>query len=576
MLGRVERRVAVPAGDEPIYAERPPQDLQSGLIYSCYSPDLFVSPERLGGYVQFSFAEHTLDVDRRELRRGTETIAVEPQVFDLLVYLIENRDRVVSKDDLIASVWGGRIVSDSTLTSRIFAARKALGDSADTQGLIRTVPRKGFRFVGEVGQPKVAAAAKPAEGEARPPSETREESAIPSTHRRASLAVMPFADRSDVTQVRGGAADALVHDVITRLAKLRSLFVIAEGTVFALHERGVGPAEAAQLLKVDYVANGSVRRSGKRLTIAVELVEARSARVVWADNFDRPLDDTFAILDEVGSRIVAAISTEIETLERNRAVLKPPSSLDAWEAHHRGLWHMYRFNKADNEQARHFFEVALRLDPTFARAYSGLSFTHWQNAFQGWAERGPEIERAYAAAAEGLMADDRDPAAHWAMGRALWLRGRQEQSIAELEQSVELSPNFALAYYTLGFVRAQSGDAQAAIAASDVARELSPYDPMLFAMLASRALALARLQRFEEASEWVVKAADRPNAHAHIRAMAALILALAGALTEARARMGALRSEAPSYALGDFFSAFDLDDKGKTLFQRAAGLIGMA
>ncbi len=536
-------------------------------------------PVASGGYVLFSFAEHTLDVDRRELRRGAETIPVEPQVFDLLVYLIENRDRVVSKDDLIASVWGGRIVSDSTLTSRIFAARKAVGDSAETQALIRTVPRKGFRFVGEIAPQTAPAAVKPAEGGARAtavPRDHEAESASPSTHRRASLAVMPFADNSDVVRVRGGAADALVHDVITRLAKLRSLFVIAEGTVFALHERGIGPAEAAQLLKVDYVANGSVRRSGKRLTIAVELVEARSARVVWADSFDRTMDDTFAILDEVGSRIVAAISTEIETLERNRAVLKPPSSLDAWEAHHRGLWHMYRFNKADNEQARHFFEVALRLDPTFARAYSGLSFTHWQNAFQGWAERGPEIERAYAAAAEGLMADDRDPAAHWAMGRALWLRGRQEQSIAELEQSVELSPNFALAYYTLGFVRAQSGDAQASIAATDVARELSPYDPMLFAMLASRALALARLQRFEEASEWVVKAADRPNAHAHIRAMAALILALGGAQTEARARMGALRSEAPSYALGDFFSAFDLDDEGKKLFQRAAGLLGMA
>jgi TolB-like protein len=531
-----------------------------------------------GEYVLFSFAEYTLDVDRRELRRGAESIPVEPQVFDLLVYLIENRERVVSKDDLIASVWGGRIVSDSTLTSRIFAARKALGDSAETQALIRTVPRKGFRFVGEIGPQKAPASVRSAEGEARATAITRggeAESASPSTHRRASLAVMPFTDRSDVTQVRGGAADALVHDVITRLAKLRSLFVIAEGTVFALHERGVGPAEAAQLLKVDYVANGSVRRSGKRLTIAVELVEARSARVVWADSFDRSMDDTFAILDEVGSRIVAAISTEIETLERNRAVLKPPSSLDAWEAHHRGLWHMYRFSKADNEQARHFFEVALRLDPTFARAYSGLSFTHWQNAFQGWAERGPEIERAYAAAAEGLMADDRDPAAHWAMGRALWLRGRQEQSIAELEQAVDLSPNFALAHYTLGFVRAQSGDAQAAIVATDIARELSPYDPLLFGILASRALALARLQRFEEASEWVVKAADRPNAHAHIRAMAALILALAGTLNEARSRLAALRSEAPSYELGDFLSAFHLDEPGEKLIRQAARMIGL-
>ena len=532
----------------------------------------------------YSFAEYTLDAARRELRRGPEAVAVEPQVFDLLVYLIENRDRVVSKDDLFASVWGGRIVSDSTLTSRIFAARKAVSDGADTQRLIRTIPRKGFRFVGEVAHDtppvpeKTPAAAHPAEAEPRASSGSAEDTkgdAAPSRHRRASLAVMPFADNSEVVRVRGGAADALVHDVITRLAKLRSLFVIAQGTVFALHERGVGPAEAAQLLKVDYVANGSVRRSGKRLTIDVELVEAASARVVWTERFDRSLDDTFAILDEVGTRIVASIATEIEALERNRAVLKPPNSLDAWEAHHRGLWHMYRFTKPDNEQARHFFETALRLDPTFARAYSGLSFTHWQNAFQGWAERGPEIERAYAAAAEGLMADDRDPAVHWAMGRALWLRGRQDQSIAELEQAVELSPNFAMAHYTLGFFRSQSGNARAAIAAADVARQLSPYDPMLFAMLAARALSLARLKRFEEASEWVVKAVDRPNAHAHIRAMAALILALGGLLEEARSRMGALRSEAPDYELRDFLIAFRLHEKDRRVFRQAADLIGM-
>ena len=135
------------------------------------------------------------------------------------------------------------------------------------------------------------------------------------------------------------------------------------------------------------------------------------------------------MLDEIGNRIVASIANEIETIERNRAILRPPSSLDAWEAHHRGLWHMYRFNRADNERARHFFETAVRLDPTFARAYAGLSFTHFQNAFQGWAEREPEIDRAFEAAGQSLMVDDRDPAAHWAMGRALWLRGRQDQSV---------------------------------------------------------------------------------------------------------------------------------------------------
>src|SRR6185295_830548 len=247
------------------------------------------------------------------------------------------------------------------------------------------------------------------------------------------------------------------------------------------------------MLNVDYVVSGSVRRTGKRLTVGVELVETRTARIVWADSFHRKLDDTFLVLDEIGDRIVATIANEIETLERNRAILKPPSSLDAWEAHHRGLWHMYRFSKADNEQARQFFSQALRLDPTFARAYAGLSFTHFQNAFQGWAEREPEIERAYETAGQSLMVDDRDPAAHWAMGRALWLHGRQDQSIIELERAIDLSPNFALGHYTLAFVHSQGGDPQAAVTFSDHSRHLSPFDPMLFAMFGSRAMGLVRL-----------------------------------------------------------------------------------
>ena len=393
--------------------------------------------------------------------------------------------------------------------------------------------------------------------------------------RRASIAVMPFLDLSAALSARGGAADALAHDVITRLAKLRSLFVIAQGTVFALHERRIGPEEAGRMLNVDYVASGSVRRQGKRLTVMVELAETRTARIVWAEIFDHKLDDAFLVLDEIGNRIVASIASEIETIERNRAVLKPPASLDAWEAHHRGLWHMYRFTKPDNERARDFFQMAVRLDPTFARAYAGLSFTHFQNAFQGWTKREPEIERAFEAAGQSLMADDRDPAAHWAIGRALWLRGRHDQSVLELEQAIDLSPNFALGHYTLAFVHSQAGDPGAAIASSDHSRHLSPFDPLLFGMLGARAMALVRLGRFEEAADWGIKAAARPNAHAHILAIAAFSLALAGRLDEARAHLAAIHSALPRYRIDDFLTAMRFAPEGERLFREGAKRIGM-
>ena len=310
---------------------------------------------------------------------------------------------------------------------------------------------------------------------------------------------MPFVDRSSDADRRGGVADALAHDVIVRLAKLRSMFVIAQGTTFTLRDRGIGPEEAGRMLNVDYVVSGAMRRSGRKLTVNADLIETRTARIIWADIFDDTINDTLDVLDEIGNRIVASIAHEIEMVERNRAILKPPSSLDAWEAHHRGLWHMYRFSKTDNERARQFFAQAVELDPTFARAYAGLSFAHFQNAFLGWKKAGPEIDRAYEAAGKSLMVDDRDPAAHWAMGRALWLRGDQDQSITELERAVDLSPNFATGHYTLAFVHSQSGDPHAAISFSDHSRSLSPFDPMLFAMLGARALSLARLGQYDDA-----------------------------------------------------------------------------
>jgi TolB-like protein/DNA-binding SARP family transcriptional activator len=397
----------------------------------------------------------------------------------------------------------------------------------------------------------------------------------PGAPRRASIAVMPFDDQSIAPGKRGGLADALAHDVITRLAKLRSMFVIAQGTVFALHERRIGPEEAGRMLNVNYVVSGSVRRAGTRLSVTVELTETRTARIVWTELFNQQLDDAFLVLDEIGNQIVASVANEIETIERNSAILRPPNSLDAWEAHHRGLWHMYRFNKSDNERARRFFEMAVRLDPTFARAYAGLSFTHFQSAFQGWAKREPEIDRAYAAAGHSLMVDDRDPAAHCAMGRALWLRGRHDQSVIELQQAVDLSPNFALGHYTLAFVHSQAGDPQAAISYSDHSRELSPFDPLLFAMLGARAMALVRLGRFEEAADWAVKAAARPNAHPHIYAIAAYSLALTGSLAEARTHAAAIKKRLPRYDFADFLAAFQFDSHGAALFKTGAMRIGL-
>ncbi|MEO8249480.1 MAG: transcriptional regulator [Burkholderiales bacterium] len=393
---------------------------------------------------------------------------------------------------------------------------------------------------------------------------------------RASVAIMPFSDpRAPSNGPRDALTDGFAHDLITRLAKLRSLFVIAQGTMFALHERKLGAQEAARTLDVNYVVSGSMQRRADRLILNVELSETRSARVLWADSFERELDDAFAVLHEIGDAIVAEVASEIEMAERNRSILKSPNSLDAWEALHRGLWHMYRFNQTDNEMARQCFELAARLDPGFSRAFAGLSFTHWQDAFQHWGEPAPAIERAYDAASRSLLADERDPAAHWAMGRALWLRGQQPQSLVELEAAVDLSPSFALGHYSLAFVHSQSGDPAAAISYSDHSRHLSPFDPLLFGMLGARAIALVRLGRFGEAADWAVKAAARPNAHVHIQAIAAFSLALAGRPGEARSFVTRIGQSAPNYRVADFLAAFHFSTDAAQVFRRGARETGL-
>lgn len=488
------------------------------------------------------------------LEKWLELAPFDQSVHELMLQALARRGRIRDAENHLAA------------TVRLF----------DAEGLDPTSLRHIWRAAraqsAVTSAPPTSAVSEPTSGPARETSPLVEPAGAMAASRRASIAVMPFTDR---TQDRGAFASGLVHDVITRLARLRSLFVIAQGTVFALHERRVDPESAARTLNVDYIVTGSVQIEGPNITVAVELAETRTARIVWSDVFSRRLDDVFLAFEEIGNRIVASIASEVETTERNRAILKPPTSLNAWEAYHRGLWHMYRFNKADNEQARLFFEMAVRLDPTFARAYAGLSFTHWQNAFQGWAARELETDLAFDAAGKGLMADDRDPAAHWAMGRALWLRNQHDQSASELETAVDLSPNFAAGHYALAFVRSQAGDARAAINASDHSRHLSPFDPLLFAMLGARAMALVRLEEFDSAADWGARAAARPNAHPHVVAIGAFSQALAGRMESAQLSAAAIRKVAPQYSIDDFLRAFRFDEAGTKLFRQGARRLDM-
>jgi TolB-like protein len=233
----------------------------------------------------YRFEDYVLDAGRRELRRGPALVGIEPQVFDLLVFLVTNRDRVVSKENLLASVWGGRIVSESTLDSRINAVRRAIGDTGKDQRLIRTIIGKGVRFVGAVQEPPIASQAATA---AAPP--------------RLSIVVLPFASLSDDPE-QDYFADAVTDDLTTDLSRISDSFVIARSTAFTYKGKQVDVRQIGRELGVRYVLEGSVRRLGEQVQVNVQLIEAETASHLWAERFDTDRMNLAAAQGEITTRL---------------------------------------------------------------------------------------------------------------------------------------------------------------------------------------------------------------------------------------------------------------------------------
>jgi TolB-like protein len=424
--------------------------------------------------MQFLFEGHTLDTDRRELRCGSQLIAVEPQVFDLLIYLVQNRQRVVSKDDLIASVWCGRAVSDSTLTSRINAARRSVGDSGEDQKLIRTIPRKGIRFVGIVQT----------QGDGIDPAHVahplakdiheHSRSALPLPDRPA-IAVLPFTNMTGDPE-QEYFSDGISEDIITALSKLRWFFVIARNSSF-IYKGAVHMKQIAAELGVGYVVEGSVRRGGDRVRITAQLNDVATGSHIWAERYDRNLADVFAVQDEITEAIVAAIEPQLYAAENFRAQRKPPNSMDAWDLVMRALSHYWRVTRQDNLVAQALLEKAIAIDPNYGQALGVLSTSHSFCAHMGWADIAMVAPIAERAALAAIRADGEDPWAHLALACVCLFSRRFDDTLAEFELALQLNPNFSLAQGYYGLALSYCGRWQEAYAAARRALRLIPRDP---------------------------------------------------------------------------------------------------
>lgn len=509
----------------------------------------------------YRFDDFELDTDRFELRRAGAVQPVEPQVFALIELLVSSHERMVSKDEINLRIWGGRVVSEAVVSSRIRSARRAIGDDGKTQRLIRTVHNRGFRFVGEPVAENIIAAARPAVAAQPGEPAIAAHPGLPAGSARPSIAVLPFqmlgADPRYET-----LADAVAHDVIIELSRLHWLFVIARGSSFRFRGADVDLRAAAGTLGVRYLLTGSVMIHGGRSIVTAELVQADDGQVLWGDRLEGSLDDLLGLRLTIAARIVSALEMRIPVNEATRSASLPTDSLDAWSAYHRGLWHMYRFNAHDNEIAARMFERAISVDDGFARAHAGLSFTHFQNAFVGYS-RDPDKDRQLARqlAERSLELDPFDPFGNLTMGRADMLSGDLDRSATWFDRSIELSPNFAFAIYNRALVDAIGGQGAQSEENVKKAITLSPLDPLHYAMLATRALSHLVRGDYETAAIWAERGANAPNAHVLIQVIAVLAHELAGDRKAAEQRAIRVRNPNSGYKRANFFRAFPFRDE---------------
>jgi TolB-like protein len=444
----------------------------------------------------YLFEDCALDTQRREVRRGSALVPVEPQVFDLLEYLIRNRERVVSKDDLFASIWDGRIVSESALSTRINAARCAIGDSGEEQRLIKTLPRKGMRFVGAVREEQeqldltkatLSAPAGPA-------------LALPD---RPSIAVLPFTNMSGDPE-QDYFADGMAEEVITALSRCKWLFVIARNSSFTYRGKSVDVRQIGRDLGVRYVLEGSVRRGGNQLRFAGQLIDTTSGAYIWADRFDGDRSDVFELQDRFAQSIVAAIEPSLQLAEIGRLRSKTPANLDAYDLMLRAQQLEYEFTEGSLAAALVCLTEALAIDSGYAPAMALAGYCYGERRIQGWAQD-PSAE-----AAEGLRLASRavelgkdDGSVLWMAAYAVWRLAQDARRARELAyRSLRLNANSAIALAIAGWTENQMGNPSKAIELFHSAERLSPRDPRGWLIETGLGAAYFNAGHFKEAVSW--------------------------------------------------------------------------
>lgn len=494
----------------------------------------------------YRFAGLELDTSRYQLRRNGQPLAVQPQVFDVLHYLVAHHDRIVSKDELIDKVWNRRFVSDATLASRIKAVRQLLGDTGKQQSLLVTLRHRGFRFAGVVecvlpDTRSIAAAAVVSPAPAHPPT---------------AIAALPFEWPGESAE-QAYLGQGIAADIIALLARHQWLTVISRASSFAIDPRST-PRQAGSLLGVNYVLSGRIRWVGLSGRIDAELNDCASNRLLWNHSYAVENASIGTVLEDIAQQIAAAIEPKLAQLEWQKTDRKRPEDFEVWDYCHKAFWHLYRFTIEDLHTASTWFLKALDLDPNLARAHAGLAYVSIQLAFYGPPRsRNDELGHALSRSQKAVALEPDDAFNRFALGRSLCLLCRFAEAERELLQAVDANRSFAQAYFALAFCYTAWDKPAAALPLYETASRLSPQDPHAWTFHHMRGLALFRLDRLGEAEDFLRAAVRQPHHTYWPLATLCALLADLDRIDEAHAIGDRLRQVKPDYTLAfarqDFF-----------------------
>ena len=498
--------------------------------------------------MRYLFDDYTLDTERRELHRGTEIVSVTPQVFDLLAYLIHNRDRVVGKEGLIDAIWDGRTVSDAAITTRLNAARTAIGDSGEQQRLIKTLPRKGVRFIGMVRE---ARGSESAQLGGEPLESPKPAITLPD---KPSIAVLPFANLSSDPE-QEYFADGIVDDIITALSRFKLMFVIARNTSFTYKGRAVDVKQIGRELGVRFVLEGSVRKAAGKLRISGQLIDATSGAHIWADRFEGDLADVFALQDKVTERVVSAIQPKMVYTEIDLAARRP-NDLSAYDLCLRAVPHFDSGSRDGLAEALRLFSRALEIDPRYGFATTFAGICRFMNVGLEWTvDPKHEIAEGFRLLRLALSIDGNDPLALSRLGNATAsFSGDYDTGKDMVDRAVALNPNSTGAWSDRGWTYLIAGEPEEAIRSFECIIRLSPFGSWQFSHFTGMSVAFIELGRLDDAVAMAKKALSQSQSFATSHCCLASALILLGREAEARDAAIGLLKRKPDFSVSHWIA----------------------